>query len=58
MVGDHGCPSTMISPASDEASPARILIIVLLPAPFGPATPRMRPRSASRSRPSSAIVSP
>ena len=43
-----------ISPVVAVASPARILTIVLLPAPFGPATPRISPGRASRSRPSSA----
>ena len=58
MTGDHDWPSTRISPASEGVSPARILIIVLLPAPFGPAMPRILPRSATRSSPFSAIVSP
>ena len=51
-------PSSWISPSSAVVSPARILIIVLLPAPFGPATPRISPGFASRSSPSSARVSP
>src|SRR5438270_9663551 len=34
------------------------LSAVLLPAPFGPISPRMRPRSTDRSMPSSATVFP
>ena len=36
-------PSSSISPRRRRVSPARILMSVLLPAPFGPATPRISP---------------
>ena len=40
----HGRPSSSMSPSSASVSPARILMSVLLPAPFGPAMPRISPR--------------
>ena len=38
------------------ASPSRISMVVVLPAPFGPSRPKHSPRSTSRSRPSTAIT--
>ncbi len=43
MSTDQCSSSTRISPASGVVSAARILTMVLLPAPFGPATPRIWP---------------
>src|ERR1051325_1039586 len=50
-------PSTCNSP-SYEVRPRMALRAVVLPAPFGPMRPRMRPSSTCRSRPSSATVGP
>src|SRR6266480_1737077 len=54
----HGSrPSTLNSPAY-EVSPRIALSAVVLPAPFGPISPRMRPSSTRKSMPSSAMVVP
>src|SRR5437667_2279532 len=50
-------PRTFNSP-SYEVSPRIALRAVLLPAPFGPISPRMRPSSTRKSTPSSAVVVP
>src|SRR5690625_3164644 len=51
-------PATCTLPWSGWASVARIRTIVVLPAPFGPSTPRIAPVGTSRSTPSSAVVRP
>src|SRR5689334_24947963 len=54
----HGSrPSTRNSPSYD-VSPRIAFSAVVLPAPFGPISPRMRPSSTRRSTPSSATVLP
>src|ERR1700687_5269090 len=54
----HGSrPSTLSSPWY-EVSPRIALSAVVLPAPLGPMSPRMRPSSTRRSTPSSATVVP
>src|SRR2546423_8156637 len=50
-------PSTRSSP-SNAVRPRMALSAVLLPAPFGPMSPRMRPSSTRRLMPSSATVVP
>ena len=49
-----GSPSTMISPSSGWTTPARILISVLLPAPFLPSRPTIAPGTITPSAWSSA----
>ena len=51
-------PSTWISPASAIACAVSIFIVVDLPAPFGPSSPTHVPSGTSRSRPSTAVISP
>src|ERR1051325_8773787 len=54
----HGSrPSTRSSP-SKGVSPRIALSAVVLPAPLGPISPRIRPSSTRRSTPSSAAVAP
>src|SRR5437016_2748193 len=54
----HGSrPSTFKSP-SYEVRPRIALSAVVLPAPLGPISPRMRPSSTRKSTPSSAVVVP
>src|SRR4029077_18315606 len=54
----HGSrPSTFNSPSYD-VSPRIALSAVVLPAPFGPIIPRMRPSSICKSMPSNATVVP
>src|SRR5205823_12041124 len=50
-------PSTLSSPWCD-VSPRIAFSAVVLPAPFGPISPRMRPSSTRRLTPSSATVVP
>src|ERR671911_579694 len=52
------CPSTVISPVSASAWPVRSRIVVDLPAPFGPSSPRQMPSGTSRSTPSTAVIGP
>src|SRR5271168_504693 len=52
------CPSTRIRPASAPWTPAMIFIIVLLPAPFSPASPWIWPASSVKSTPRSAWTPP
>src|SRR6185312_8475854 len=52
------CPATRAEPASGRVSVVRMRTAVVLPAPFGPSTPRMAPRGTSRSSPASATVGP
>src|SRR5215831_6984680 len=54
----HGSrPSTRSSPSND-VRPRIALSAVVLPAPLGPMSPRMRPSSTRRSMPSTATVLP
>jgi len=50
--------ATVALPESGERSVARIRTVVVLPAPFGPNTPRTVPSSTSRFNPSSALTLP
>ena len=51
-------PRTSTSPSSGASSPATTRMNVVLPAPFGPTSPRISPVRTSRSKPSSAWTSP
>jgi hypothetical protein len=51
-------PHMFAVPAVLLTSPAKILIIVDLPAPLGPSSPNMLPRGISRSMPFSACLPP
>ena len=51
-------PATLASPAVGFASVQRILIVVDLPAPFGPRNPNVSPACTARSRPRTASTSP
>src|SRR5688500_80930 len=51
-------PSTEAEPPSGRSRVARILIVVVLPAPFGPSRPKTEPFRICRSTPLSARVSP
>ena len=51
-------PSRAELPASARASPARMLISVVLPAPLGPSSPKNSPASISRLTPSKACTAP
>src|SRR5215204_2257543 len=53
-----GAPRTRPEPALARARPRRSLIVVVLPAPFGPRRPSSSPRPTVRSRPCSATVWP
>src|SRR5208337_937064 len=53
-----GAPRSRISPASGAMRPNRMLIRVVLPAPFSPITPWISPRSAERSTRSLAASPP
>src|SRR3984957_12615012 len=50
-------PSNSTSPASAVVNPSQISIVVVLPAPFGPSSPKHSPFATSRSRPSTATTS-
>src|SRR5688572_8791023 len=52
-----GSPSIATSPAVGRSRPVSILIVVLLPAPFGPRKPKKRPRPTLKVRPSTAVFS-
>ncbi len=49
-------PNTRAVPALGRRSVVRILINVVLPAPFGPSSPKNSPGRTSRSMPSSAVI--
>src|SRR5262249_28946098 len=49
-------PSTTASPEVGRRRPVSILIVVLLPAPFGPRKPKNRPRATRKERWSTAVV--
>src|SRR5262245_10301027 len=51
-------PATRAHPASGRSSVVRMRTAVVLPAPFGPRTPRTEPAGTARSRPASACVVP
>src|SRR6185437_14555368 len=51
-------PATGAEPASGRVSVVRMRTAVVVPAPFGPSTPRMAPRGTSGSSPASATVGP
>ena len=51
-------PSTRAVPPSGRSSVARMRIVVVLPAPFGPRTPKRLPRGMARFTPSTARVAP
>src|SRR5690242_21942446 len=53
-----GCRSQSTSPESGSTSPKIARIVVVLPAPFGPRKPSIRPRSTEKEQPSSARTSP
>ncbi len=50
-------PSTSTSPESGVFRPSQISMVVVLPAPFGPRSPKHSPDRTSRSRPSTATTS-
>jgi hypothetical protein len=52
------CPSKLICPAEVGNTPVQTLSSVVLPAPLGPATPSISPRSMSKLTPSSARNAP
>src|SRR5690242_14160419 len=54
----HGSRPRTFSSPSNGVRPRIALSAVVLPAPFGPISPRMRPSSTRRSTPSSAMVVP
>ena len=49
-------PKIRASPLVGRSSVVRILISVVLPAPFGPSSPKNSPDATSRSTPSSATT--
>ena len=51
-------PATVAVPASGTASVVRTRTAVVLPAPFGPSSPRIVPAGTSKETPASAWVSP
>ena len=51
-------PATVARPASGRASVVRMRTAVVLPAPFGPSSPRIDPAGTPKSTPASAWVSP
>src|SRR5450755_1286208 len=54
----HGSRPSTVNFPSYEVRPRIALSAVVLPAPFGPMSPRIRPSSTRKSMPSSAIVVP
>ena len=50
-------PRTIASPASGARRPSRISTVVVLPAPFGPSSPKTSPARTSKSMPSTAVMS-
>jgi hypothetical protein len=57
-TGSHGSPPQLRLPASTSSWPSSIRTSVLLPAPLGPAMPRISPGRMSSSMPASACVDP
>src|SRR5438270_13142568 len=53
-----GLPRIMADPLVGSSRPARILIVVLLPAPLGPMNPKTSPAASSRLSRSSAVSAP
>ena len=51
-------PKTEIVPASGMTRPTMLRIKVLLPAPFGPSSPKHSPLCTSSVMPSRAVISP
>jgi len=49
-------PATTASPPVTEASVERILMMVVLPAPLGPRSPKTSPSSTEKVTPSTALV--
>jgi hypothetical protein len=54
----QSCPATLAVPDVALARVQRILMVVVLPAPFGPRNPKVSPRSTSKSIPRTASISP
>src|SRR5579875_231565 len=52
------CPATLAVPEVGSARVHRILIVVDLPAPFGPRKPNVSPPATSKSMPRTASTSP
>ena len=52
-----GMPVTNASPDEGARRVARIFIVVVLPAPFGPTSPKISPLPMTRSMPATAIWS-
>src|SRR5918994_2022725 len=52
------CPATRAAPAVGRASVHRMLIVVDLPAPFGPRKPKVSPGRTVKSTPRTASTSP
>src|SRR5246127_3419268 len=52
------CPATLAVPEVGSARVHRILIVVDLPAPFGPRKPKVSPAATSKSMPRTASISP
>ena len=52
------CPATLACPAVGLASVHKILMVVDLPAPFGPRKPNVSPRATAKSMPRTASMSP
>ena len=51
-------PAIVASPRVGSASPSRIRSVVVLPAPFGPRKPVIRPLGTSKERSSTAVARP
>src|SRR3954453_4829371 len=51
-------PRTIARPPSGSRSPSRISTVVVLPAPFGPSSPKISPLATSKSMPATAWPSP
>src|SRR6516225_4640897 len=52
------CPATLAEPEVGSARVHRILIVVDLPAPFGPRKPKVSPAATSKPMPRTASISP
>jgi hypothetical protein len=51
-------PSALMLPPSGAVSPRHIRTVVVLPAPFGPITPRHSPGAISKDRSSTTVLAP
>jgi hypothetical protein len=51
-------PQTVTSPPSRGRRPSMISTVVVLPAPFGPNSPKTSPRQTSKLTPATAVRSP